>query len=341
MRILITGGSGFLGTSLARVLLQTPALHLEGRGKGQVTELWLTDLLAPPQDLMQDSRVRAISGDLNELLGSGKLSLAGVDAVVHLAAAVSGECEADLDLGLRSNLHSSLALLQVARHQARQPVFVFASSVAVFGASAGRPLPASIADDYLPTPQNSYGTQKFMVEQLVADFSRRGLVHGRNVRLMTVSIRPGRPNGAASSFLSGMFREPLAGQASVVPVPPETAVALASTGNTVQGLMAALCTPAQTWGSPLAVNLPSLTTTVGEMAQTLERVAGSRVAGLLEWAIDPKIQNIVSSWPSRFDTRRASALGLLPDASVQSLIRSYAASNPPAISCPLHFTESP
>ena len=341
MRILITGGSGFLGTSLARALLQAPTLHLEGRGDKPLAELWLTDLVAPPQDLLQDARVRAIPGDLNELLSSGKLSLAGVDAVVHLAAAVSGECEADLDLGLRSNLHSSLALLQAARHQAKQPMFVFASSVAVFGASLGRPLPASIADDYLPTPQNSYGTQKFMVEQLVADFSRRSLVHGRNVRLMTVSIRPGRPNGAASSFLSGMFREPLAGQASVVPVPPETAVALASTGTTVQGLMAALCTPAQTWGSPLAVNLPSLSTTVGEMAKTLEQVAGPRVAGLLEWKVDPKIQAIVSSWPSRFDTHRARALGLLPDASVQSLIRSYAASNPQAISCPLQFTVSP
>ncbi len=341
MRILITGGSGFLGTSLARALLQAPTLHLEGRGDKALTELWLTDLVAPPQDLLQDARVRAIPGDLNELLSSGTLPLAGVDAVVHLAAAVSGECEADLDLGLRSNLHSSLALLQAARHQAKQPMFVFASSVAVFGASAGRPLPASIPDDYLPTPQNSYGTQKFMVEQLVTDFSRRSLVHGRNVRLMTVSIRPGRPNGAASSFLSGMFREPLAGQASVVPVPPETAVALASTGNTVQGLMAALCTPAQTWGSPLAVNLPSLSTTVGEMAKTLEQVAGPRVASLLEWKVDPKIQAIVSSWPSRFDTHRARALGLLPAASVQSLIRSYAASNPQAINYPLQFTVSP
>ncbi|MDD2547691.1 MAG: NAD-dependent epimerase/dehydratase family protein [Burkholderiaceae bacterium] len=341
MRILITGGSGFLGSSLARTLLQAPALHLEGRGEGVLSELWLTDRVAPPTDLAQDARVQAYTGDLLDLLEDGYLRLEGVDAVVHLAAAVSGDCEADLDLGLRSNLATSLALLQAARHQARQPVFVFASSVAVFGAGPGQSLPERIQDDTLPTPQSSYGTQKFIVEQWVADYARRGLVQGRNVRLMTVSVRPGRPNGAASSFLSGMFREPLAGQPCVVPVPPETAVALASTDNTVRGLRAALCTPAPVWGPAQAVNFPSLTTTVGEMAQALAQVAGPAVAGRLEWCVDPRIQGIVSHWPSRFDTRRAHALGLSPDATVQSLVRAYAARHPEAIACPLTFTETP
>lgn len=341
MRVLITGGSGFLGASLARALLQTPSLSLEGRGTARLGELWLTDLVPPPADLMQDSRVRAVTGDLLTLLDQGQLSLAGVDAVVHLAAAVSSECEADLDLGLRSNLATSLALLDAARQQAQQPVFVFASSVAVFGASPGRALPACISDDTQPIPQNSYGSQKFMIEQLVADFSRRGLVHGRNVRLMTVAIRPGRPNGAASSFLSGMFREPLAGQPCVVPVPPETAVALASTDSTLRGLTAALCTPASSWGPPQAVNLPALATTVGEMAQALAQVAGPEVARLLRWQLDPKIQRIVSNWPSRFDPRRARDLGLRPDASVPNLIHAYAARHPETITCTLNYTESP
>ena len=337
MRILITGGSGFLGSGLARELLQKPSLHLEGKGSGPVTELVLTDLVTPPADLQTDTRVRAVVGDLSHLLSTNALTLDGVDAVVHLAAAVSGECEANLDLGLQSNLQTSLNLLQATRHQAQQPVFVFASSVAVFGAPAGQQLPSCISDTFQPTPQSSYGIQKFMVEQLVADFTRKGHIHGRNVRLMTVSIRPGKPNGAASSFLSGMFREPLAGQACTVPVPADTRVALASTDTTMQGLMCALTTPTAQWGAPTAVNLPALTTTVGEMAQALKEVAGNDVAAQLDWKLDAKVQAIVSGWPSQFDNARAKNLGLVADTSVKSLIQSYAVRHPNAIHCTLTF----
>jgi nucleoside-diphosphate-sugar epimerase len=337
MRILITGGSGFLGSSLARELLQSQSLHLEGKGSGPLTQLVLTDLVAPPADLHADPRVHCVVGDLSHLLNTQGLTLDGVDAVVHLAAAVSGECEANLDLGLQSNLQTSLMLLQAARHQGQQPVFVFASSVAVFGAPTGQHLPSSISDTYQPTPQSSYGIQKFMVEQLVADFTRKGLIHGRNVRLMTVSVRPGKPNGAASSFLSGMFREPLAGIASTVPVPADTRVALASTDKTMQGLLCAITTPTSQWGAPTAVNLPALTTTVGEMAQALKEVAGNDVAALLDWKVDAKVQAIVSGWPSQFDNDRAKSLGLVADTSVKSLIQSYASRHPSAINCALTF----
>ena len=337
MRLLITGGSGFLGSSVARELLKQSTIQLEGRDAGPITELILTDLVAPSHDLQSEPRVRAVVGDLSHLLNTQALTLDGVDAVVHLAAAVSGECEANLDLGLQSNLQTSLNLLQAARHQAKRPVFVFASSVAVFGAPLGQHLPPSISDTYQPTPQSSYGIQKFMVEQLVADFSRKGLIHGRNVRLMTVSVRPGKPNGAASSFLSGMFREPLAGQACTVPVPADTRVALASVDTTLQGLLCALTTPTAQWGPATAVNLPALTTTVGEMAQALKEVAGHDVAALLEWKLDAKVQAIVSGWPSQFDNDRAKGLGLVADSSIQSLIQSYASRHPDAIRCALTF----
>jgi nucleoside-diphosphate-sugar epimerase len=337
MRLLITGGSGFLGSSVARELLKQSTIQLEGRDAGPITELILTDLVAPANDLQSEPRVRAVVGDLSHLLNTQALTLDGVDAVVHLAAAVSGECEANLDLGLQSNLQTSLTLLQAARHQAKQPVFVFASSVAVFGAPAGQHLPPSISDTYQPTPQSSYGIQKFMVEQLVADFSRKGLIHGRNVRLMTVSVRPGKPNGAASSFLSGMFREPLAGQACTVPVPADTRVALASVDTTLQGLLCALTTPTAQWGPATAVNLPALTTTVGEMAQALKEVAGDAVAALLDWTVNPQVQTIISGWPSQFDNHRAKALGLVADASVKSLIQSYATRHPDAVRCTLTF----
>ena len=339
MRILITGAAGFLGARLARELLRLPALSLAGAPARPIAQLLLTDLFPPPEDLRAQARVQAVVGDLPELLARGDLSLQGVDAVVHLAAAVSADCEADLDLGLRSNLQASLGLLQAAR-QAKEasgaaPVFVFASSVAVFGAAPGTALPAVIGDDHLPTPRGSYGIQKFMVEQLVADFDRRGLVQGRNVRLMTVAVRPGRPNGAASSFLSGMLREPLAGQRSTVPVAPQTPVALASPQRTIEGLLLALQADAPTWGPATAVNLPALSTTVGEMAQALARLGGDEAAARLDWVPDARIAAIVGGWPARFDAARARGLGLQADASVDALLRAYAADHPEALARPL------
>ena len=335
MRMLITGGSGFLGARLARRLLAQGGVALGGAAAQPIRELLLTDLAAPPAEVLADSRVRFVGGELNALLASGGLALDGMAAIVHLAAAVSGECEADLDLGLRSNLDATLALLQAARHAGHAPVFVYASSVAVFGGMPGQPLPAVIEDHSLPTPQSSYGIQKFIGEQLVADFTRRGLVRGRCVRLMTVAVRPGRPNGAASGFLSGMVREPLAGQRAIVPVAPDTPVALASPGRTVDGLMAALQTSDAAWGPRTALNLPALTTTVGEIAAALERLAGPAATALLDWQTDERIAAIVGGWPSQIDAARARKLGLLPDTSADALLRAYTNEHAEAVQLPL------
>jgi nucleoside-diphosphate-sugar epimerase len=259
----------------------------------------------------------------------------GTDAVVHLAAAVSGECEADVDLGLRSNVDATRALLQRCRALGTAPVLVFSSSLAVFGDTAEQPLPPVITDTTLPTPQNSYGIQKFIGEQLVADFTRKGFIRGRNVRLMTVSVRPGRPNGAASSFLSGMIREPLAGQRAVCPVPPDTPVALASPARTVEGLVRALEAGTEAWGARTAINLPALTTTPQAMAAALAEVAGAAVASRIDWVPDPVIAAIVTRWPSRMDAARAAALGLCPDPDFESIVRDYLRENPDAVAAPV------
>lgn len=335
MRILITGGSGFLGARLARELLAQGQLALGGGAPKAIDQLWLTDLVPPPADLASDARVHALIGDLLKLLDSDTLALAGIDAVVHLAAAVSGDCERDLDLGLRSNIDSTRALLQAARAAGGAPLFVYASSVAVFGGMPGLPMPNVIRDDTLPAPQGSYGIQKFVGEQLVADFGRRGLVQARNVRLMTVAIRPGKPNGAASGFLSGMVREPLDGQRATVPVSADTAVALASPANTVAGLVAALTTGTEAWGPRTALNLPALSTTVGDIAAALGRVAGPTALHLLDWRPDERIAAIVGAWPSRFDAARARGMGLLPDESVDALVAQYVTEHRAAITLPL------
>ena len=336
MHVLVTGGSGFLGLRLTRTLLQQGSLALAGSPSRAITQLTLTDRVAPPPDLLSDPRVAAYSGDLLTLLQDAALPTSDVDLIVHLAAAVSAECEADFDLGMRSNLDTMRGLLDYARRQSRPPLVVFASSVAVFGDPLGRPFQQTVTDETLPTPQNSYGIQKFIGEQLMADYGRKGFIRARTLRLMTVSVRPGRPNGAASGFLSGMIREPLAGLPCRVPVPPDTAVALASPGNTIRGMLRATTATDSEWGARTAVNLPSVCVTVQEMAETLGRVAGAEALRVLDWSVDPVVTRVVGGWPSRFQTDRAQGLGLLPDPDFASIVRDYIAENPDAVTLAVH-----
>ncbi|HJS04564.1 MAG TPA: D-erythronate dehydrogenase [Variovorax sp.] len=335
MHIVITGGAGFLGTRLARTLLAQGTLALAGATPRTIERITLVDRTPPQADLAADTRIAAVAGDLNAQLADADAGYwADADAVFHLAAAVSGECEADFDLGMRSNFGATNALLERLRSAGTAPVLVFSSSLAVFGNSPEQPLPEVIDDNTLPTPQTSYGIQKFIGEQLVADYTRKGFVRGRSVRLMTVSVRPGLPNGAASGFFSGMIREPLAGLRAAVPVPDDTLVALASPARTVEGIIRAAEASDAQWGPRTALNLPSLSLTVGEMAAALERVAGKAATALLDRTPDPAVQRIVKSWPGRIEARRARGLGLLPDASFENVIRDYVRENPDAVKLP-------
>ncbi|MEI8325027.1 MAG: D-erythronate dehydrogenase, partial [Betaproteobacteria bacterium] len=303
-----------------------------------IERITLVDRATAPADVLADQRVHSVVGDLNALLQDRATAAVppDTDLVFHLAAAVSGECEADFDLGLRANVDATRSLLLACRALNTRPMLVFASSLAVFGNSPEQPLPTVIADNTLPTPQNSYGIQKFIGEQLVADFARKGFVRARNLRLMTVSVRPGQPNGAASSFLSGMIREPLAGVRGACPVAPETAVALSSPARTIEGLICAAQTSDQAWGPRTAMNLPAITTTAGEMAAALEHVAGKGVRDLIDWTPDEAIARIVTNWPSRIDAARARSLGLLPDIDFVSIVRDYVRENPDAVKLATH-----
>jgi nucleoside-diphosphate-sugar epimerase len=331
MNILITGGAGFLGARLARVLLASGSLSLRGGPARPIQQLVLADRVAAPADLLADARVRSVQGDLIELAQRRDLPAAGTDVVFHLAAAVSAECEADFDLGMRSNLDSTRALLDACRALGTTPVFVFVSSLAVFGQQPGQPPLGIVRDDTLPTPQGSYGIQKFICEQLVADYTRKGFIAGRSVRPMTVTVRPGRPNGAASGFFSGMVREPLAGERARIPVPPRTPVAIASPTSTVAGFVRAAEASDAEWGPRTGINLPSLSTTVGEMAAALEQVAGREATAFLDWQPDPAIERLVQSWPGDVAWERARGLGLRSDASFEAVVREYIAENPQAV----------
>ncbi|MGI8870368.1 MAG: D-erythronate dehydrogenase [Mycobacteriales bacterium] len=321
--VLITGGAGFLGSRLARRLLAAGSLDVAGSGAEPIGTLTLLDQVTPPADLIADERVTTIVGELGSSIapsGDGVPALTAADAVFHLAAAVSGECETDFDLGLRANLQATQSLLAACRSAGTDPVLVFSSSVAVFGNSAEHPLPETVDDETLPNPQTSYGIQKFIGEQLVADYTRKGFLRGRSVRLMTVSVRPGRPNAAASGFLSGIIREPLAGQPAICPVGEDTRVVLASPERTIEGLLCAATTSDAAWGGRTAVNLPALSVTVGEMVAALERAAGPEATALIDWSPDADIVRIVETWAPRVRADRAARLGLNPDPDFDSII---------------------
>ncbi|MFH8658326.1 D-erythronate dehydrogenase [Streptomyces afghaniensis] len=333
MRIVITGGFGFLGRQVTGALLRTRTF----RGT-PIDRLVLADRIVPPgAPETADPLVETVRGDLADRLDD--VFAEPVDVLIHLAAAVSAECEADFDLGMSANLDTTRALLEAARAQSSAggpaPLLVFASSVAVYGSDPALPLPPVVSESTLPTPRSSYGIQKLVCEQLVADYTRRGFLDGRVARLMTVSVRPGKPNAAASGFLSGIIREPLAGLPAVCPVRPDLRVALASPRRTVEGILrvaeAERGTGRGRFEGGLPVNLPGLTVSVAEMLATLRQLAGDAVADLVTIAPDPDVEAIVGSWPSVFDTTRAAALGLRPDPDFAAVVRDYVADHREAV----------
>ena len=328
MNVVVTGGAGFLGSRLARELLAAGAIDVAGGGARPLSGVTLIDRSPPPVDLTADQRVTFIVGDLGELLGpagSGRDTLATAEVIFHLAAAVSAECEADFDLGVQANLRVTETLLASCRALGTNPVVVFSSSLAVFGASREHPLPAVVDDHTLPNPQSSYGVQKAIGELLLADYSRKGFLRGRAVRLATVCVRPGRPNKAASGFVSGIIREPLAGNRAACPVGAATEVALISPARAIEGLLHAATASEESWGGPSAVTLPALTVTAADMVATLERVAGPEVGALIDWVPDPAVARLVASWPARIGAGRAERLGLTPDPDFGSIIRMHLA----------------
>jgi D-erythronate 2-dehydrogenase len=318
MRIVITGAAGFLGSRLARAILERGSLTDASGKSREVRQLVLVDV-SPPA--LADPRVSAVTGDLADPALLERVVGADTDSIFHLAAVVSGQAEAEFDTGMRVNLDATRALLERCRKLSRPPKFVFASSLAVFGGA----LPDPVPDDAVLTPQTSYGTQKAIGELLVYDMTRKGFVDGRSLRLPTITVRPGKPNRAASSFASGIIREPLAGVDAICPVARDTRVWVSSPRTVIANFIVGHEAPAAKFAHTRSVNVPGMLVGVGEMVAALRRIAGDATADRVKWQLDPAIDRIVQTWPARFAPVLGPALGMRADPDFDSIVRAYIA----------------
>ncbi|MFO7825658.1 MAG: D-erythronate dehydrogenase [Cyclobacterium sp.] len=308
MHVLIIGAGGFIGSRLA----------MEYRQKNPNASISLFDLHIP-EALKENPGFSCITGNFGDPAQTDPLLEKKPDLIFHLAAVVSGEAEKNFDLGMQVNLRGSLHLLEKCRELGHQPRIVFASSCGIFGGDVHQ----VITENTAPKPRSSYGTQKAIVDLLMNDYSRRGFVDARCLRLPTITVRPGKPNAATSSFLSGIIREPLNGQQASYPVDPASEFWILSPKQVVKNLIHAAALEAEVIGEDRTINLPGLTVSVQHMIDCLEKVAGPEITQLLNHKPDDFLQSIVLTWPPHFNTQKADQLGFTADRDVEEIIRNY------------------
>ena len=323
VHVAIVGAAGMLGRKLTDRLVRDGQLVRDGRpahdGRGaELDRLTLLDVVEPAAPADWAGGLRAARTDLADPADAAAAVAERPDVIVHLAAVVSGEAEADFEKGYRVNLDGTRHLLEAIRAvEGYRPRLVFASSIAVYGA----PLPAPIPDDHHLTPLTSYGTQKAIGELLLGDYTRRGFIDGVGIRLPTICIRPGAPNQAASGFFSNILREPLAGREAVLPVPETVRHWHASPRSAVGFLLRAATIDSDRVGPHRTLVMPGLSATVGEQIEALRRVAGDRAVARIRHRPDPVIMSIVGNWATGLDARRARALGFVAEHSFDEIIR--------------------
>ena len=315
MHILVIGAAGMIGRKLVAALIAGGELR-----RRPIEKLTLADIVAPEMPKF-GGKVETVAADLSDQGVAAKLVAARPDLIFHLAAIVSGEAEADFEKGYRVNMDGTRALFEAIRLEGLKapyvPKVVFTSSIVVYG----EPLPETIEDTYFLTPLTSYGTQKAIGELLLADYSRRGFFDGIGIRLPTISIRPGKPNKAASGFFSSILREPLIGQEAVLPVEESVKHWFASPRAATKFLLHAAEIDTAPLGSRRSLTMPGLAATVGEEIEALRRVAGEKAVKLIRREPNPAVAKIISGWPQSFDPKRAAALGFQAEKSFDEIIR--------------------
>ncbi|MDA7550503.1 SDR family oxidoreductase [Rhodobacteraceae bacterium] len=317
-KVLILGGGGMVGQKLAG------QLKSDGLSGTSIDDITTLDLGFPKNSIAE---VKEVVGNLSDKSKLAKLVAQRPDIVYHLAAVVSGEAERDFDKGWQVNMFHMWQLLELLRQEniasdgTYCPKVIFTSSVAVFGG----PFPEYISDDFLTAPQTSYGAQKAACELILSDFSRKGFVDGMSLRLPTICVRPGKPNLAASSFFSGIIREPLNGQQAVLPVADSVRHSHASPRAAAGFLRHAASLQGSDIGARRALNLPGVSCTVGDQIEALRRAAGQAAIDLIVPQPDPEIIKIVDTWPKAFDPQLALSLGFSAEQSFDQIIEIYLA----------------
>ena len=321
MKIIITGGGGFLGSQLATRLLQKGTLTGQSGEQEKIEQICLIDKNFPVSNL--DNRVKEISGDISDR-DTIKFSIEKSDSIsiFHLASMVSGECEEQYDDALQVNLDGGRNIFEIAREIKGRPRVVFASSIASFGGAAMR---TPVTDLAKQTPQTTYGMTKVICELLINDHTRKGHFDGRSARLPTVIIRPGKPNAAASSWASGMFREPLNGEACELPVKRNQSHPMTGFKTVVDSFVALHEINEDKLGDDRAYGLPALSVTPNLAEKTLKEISNDKKIkiGKIEDSFDPRIQSIVDNWPTAVDGNRATALGLPHPPTLKLIIEQY------------------
>lgn len=313
MKVLIIGGGGFVGQKLGRRLAARGTLRGE-----TITEMVLADVV-DPATFDAPFALETATCDISKPDEVNALITEDTDVIYLLAAIVSGQAEVDLDLGYDINMMGTMNVLQRCRALPHAPVVVFTSSIAVFGGD----LPDVITDQTIPNPQTSYGAQKAIGELLVNDFSRRGLIDGRGVRLPTISVRPGKPNRAASGFMSSIFREPLNGQTANCPVSRDFPHFYLSPRTCIENLIKVAEVPAEDFGPNRCMTMPGQNLTIGEMIDAMTAVVGPEAAELITYEPQPEVWAIAKGWQFTIQTDKARKLGLTSDGSFEDNIRYY------------------
>jgi D-erythronate 2-dehydrogenase len=319
MKVIITGGAGFIGSRLAKELLHRGHLIGLNGQKTLIKELVIFDMAPPQISLPADKRMSFVTGDISSIEMMKQLIDKQTTSIFHFAGVVSGQAESDLDLGMRINIDGTRAVLDACRAHNIKPRIVFASSISVYGDH----LPAIVTDDTPTWPSLSYGAQKLCCEYIIDDYTRRGLIDGRSVRIPTVVIRPGKPNKGVGQWTSSFFREPLTGKEAICPVSKSTVLIMLSIRRLVESIIHIHDVPGEQIGPQRALLLPALSASVADMIESLQRVGGDKAVKCIRWEPDAFIQRVQDSWPHKISSERSKKLGIHANHTIDEIIQEF------------------